>query len=357
MVAKLLRGAKPGDIPRRAADNLSTQDAIMALLGTLSATIAAAVTAVLFVAPLAAEAQQAATVHRIGVLYPGGSAPLSPRMEAFRKGLRESGYVEGKDISIEIRYADGKADHLAKIAAELVERGVRVITTSGDLATRAAQRATASIPIVAFTDDLVGAGLVASYARPGGNITGISILSSELNAKRLEILKEVSPGNSRVAVLWDPAAGTAQLKAMEVASRSLGVRLLVLEVRGPADLDGAFKIANKEGAGAVNVLASPLLASYSEKIVALAAESRLPAIYQWREHAEAGGLMSYGPILLETWRQTGHIVGKVLRGAKPADLPVELPTNFELVINAKTAKTLGLTIPPSLLSRAHRVIQ
>jgi putative tryptophan/tyrosine transport system substrate-binding protein len=207
--------------------------------------------------------------------------------------------------------------------------------------------------IVAFTDDLVGAGLVASYARPGGNITGISILSSELNAKRLEILKEVSPGNSRVAVLWDPAAGTAQLKAMEIASRSLGVRLLVLEVRGPADLDGAFKIANKEGAGAVNVLASPLLASYSEKIVALAAESRLPAIYQWREHAEAGGLISYGPILLETWRQTGHIVGKVLRGAKPADLPVELPTNFELVINAKTAKTLGLTIPPSLLSRAH----
>jgi len=311
----------------------------------------------LLVTPLSAVAQQAATVYRIGVLYPGGSAALAPRMEAFRQGLRESGYLEGTNISIERRYADGRTDRLAGMAAELVQREVRVIATSGDFATRAAQQATTTIPIVAFTDDLVGAGLVASHARPGGNTTGISILSPELNVKRLEILKEFSPGISRVAVLWDPATGPGQLKPMESASRSLGIQLLVLDVRGPDDLDGTFETANRERAGALNVLASPLLASYSQKIVTLAAKSRLPAIYQWREYADAGGLMSYGPILLETWRQTGLLVGKVLRGAKPADLPVEQPTHFELAINAKTAKALGLTIPPSLLLRADRVIQ
>lgn len=203
----------------------------------------------------------------------------------------------------------------------------------------------------------MGAGLVVSHARPGGNTTGISILSRELNAKRLQMLKEISPGIARVAVLWDPATGTAQLKAMELVSRSLGVQLLILEVGGPDDLDGAFATIRKERAGAVNVLASPLLASYSHKIIDLAASSRLPAIYQWREHAEAGGLMSYGPILLDAWRQTGLLVGKILRGAKPADLPIEEPTNFELVINLKTATVLGLNVPPSLLSRADRVIQ
>src|SRR5262245_29435408 len=193
-------------------------------------------------------------------------------MEAFRRGLRESGYVEGTNISIERRYADGRTDRLAGMVAELVQREVRVIATSGDFATRAAQQASTTIPIVAFTDDLVGAGLVASHARPGGNTTGISILSPELNVKRLEILKEFSPGISRVAVLWDPATGTGQLKPMESASRSLGIQLLVLDVRGPGDLDGAFETANRERAGAFNVLASPLLASYSQKIVALAAK-------------------------------------------------------------------------------------
>jgi putative ABC transport system substrate-binding protein len=316
-----------------------------------------ALAVLLLAVPLDAQAQRTATVHRIGVLYPGGAAPLAPRMEAFRQGLRDAGFVEGTNVSIEIRYADGRSERLAKMAAALIQREVGVIATSGDLATRVVQQATTKIPIIAFTDDLVGAGLVASHARPGGNTTGISILSPELNLKRLEILKQVSPGTSRVAVLWDPATGTAQLKAMEAAARSLAVQLLILEVLGPDDLDSAFRTANKERAGALNVLASPLLASYSQKIVGLAAENRLPAIYQWSEHAEAGGLMSYGPLLLETWRQTGRLVGKVLTGAKPADLPVELPTNFELVINMKTAKALGLTIPQSLLSRAHRVIQ
>jgi putative tryptophan/tyrosine transport system substrate-binding protein len=323
----------------------------------LRVTTLATVAVLLLGGALGAQAQGVGTVSGIGVLYPGGSAPLSPRMEAFRQGLRESGFVEGKNISIEIRYADGRSDQLASMAAELVRRKVRVIATSGDFATRVVQQATTTMPIVAFTDDLVGAGLVASHARPGGNTTGISILSPELNAKRLQMLKEMSPAIARVAVLWDPATGTAPLKAMEVVSRSLGAQLLILEVRGPDDLDGAFTTARNERAGAVNVLASPLLASYSRKIIELAANSRLPAIYQWREDAEAGGLMSYGPILLDTWRQTGRLVGKVLRGAKPADLPVEEPTNFELVINLKTAAALGLSVPPSLLSRADRVIQ
>jgi putative ABC transport system substrate-binding protein len=328
-----------------------------AWLWLLASKLAVPLAVLLLAVPLDAQAQRAATVHRIGVLYPGGAAPLALRMDAFRQGLRDAGFVEGTNISIEIRYADGKSDRLAKMAAALIQREVGVIATSGDLATRVVQQATTKIPIIAFTDDLVGAGLVTSHARPGGNTTGISILSPELNLKRLEILKQVSPGTSRVAVLWDPATGTAQLKAMEAAARSFAVQLLILEVLGPDDLDSAFRTANKERAGALNVLGSPLLASYSQKIVALAAENRLPAIYQWSEHAEAGGLMSYGPLLLETWRQTGRLVAKVLRGAKPADLPVELPTNFELVINMKTAKALGLTIPQSLLSRADRVIQ
>ena len=321
------------------------------------ATLATVVVFLLVTGPLGAQAQRAPTVSRVGVLYPGGSAPLSHRMEAFRQGLREFGFVEGTNISIEIHHADGSSDRLASMAAELVRREVRVIATSGDFATRVVQQTTTTIPIVAFTDDLVGAGLVASYARPGGNTTGISILAPELNAKRLQLLKEMSPGIARVAVLWDPATGAAQLKAMEGVSRSLGVQLLILEVRGPNDLDGAFTTARNERAGAVNVLASPLLASFSHKIIDLAANNRLPAIYQWRENAEAGGLMSYGPILLDTWRQTGLLVGKVLRGAKPSDLPIEEPTNFELVINLKTATVLGLRVSPSLLSRAERVIQ
>lgn len=321
------------------------------------ATLATVVVFLLLAGSLGAQTQRLPTVSRVGVLYPGGSAPLSHRMEAFRQGLREFGFVEGTNISIEIHHADGSSDRLAGMAAELVRREVRVIATSGDFATRVVQQATTTIPIVAFTDDLVGAGLVASYARPGGNTTGISILAPELNAKRLQLLKEMSPGIARVAVLWDPATGAAQLKAMEGVSQSLGVQLLILEVRGPNDLDGAFTTARKERAGAVNVLASPLLASFSHKIIDLAANNRLPAIYQWRENAEAGGLMSYGPILLDTWRQTGLLVGKVLRGAKPSDLPIEEPTNFELVINLKTATALGLRVSPSLLSRAERVIQ
>ncbi len=311
----------------------------------------------LLATPLHADAEQPSRILRVGVLYPGGSAPLSPRMEAFRQGLRQHGYVEGTNIAVEIRHADGRADRLPKLATELVESNVNVISPSGDLATRVVQHATVTIPIVALTDDLVGAGLVASLARPGGNTTGVTIISPELNVKRLELLKTALPRVSRVAVLWDPATGASQVKAIEAAAKSLGVQLLVLKVEGPDDFESAFQTAKKDRAGALNVLASPFLSSYSKTIIDLAARSRLPAIHQWREHAEAGGLLSYGPVLLEMWRQTGFLVGKVLKGAKPADLPVEQPTRFELVVNLKTARALGLTIPRSVLVRADQVIQ
>src|SRR5262245_30793448 len=204
--------------------------------------------------PHAAEAQQTSKMARVGVLYPGGAAPLSVRLEALRQGLRDSGYVDGKSVTIESRYADGKGDHLVKLAVELVQRDVAAIATSGDLATRVTQQATKTIPIVAFTDDLVGAGLVASHAHHGGNTTGISILSPELNVKRLQVLKAVSPGISRVAALWDPATGAAQLKLMEAAARSLGLHLRVLEVRSPDALEDAFQAADKGRAEALNVL-------------------------------------------------------------------------------------------------------
>ena len=308
-------------------------------------------------APLAIEAQQPGKVPRIGVLYPGPMPLLAPRMEAFRQGLAESGYVEGQNVAIELRYAEGRTERLPDLAAELVRLNVNVISTSGDLATRVVQQKTTTIPIVALTDDLVGAGLVASLARPGGNLTGLTLLGPELSGKRLELLKQIVPKVSRVAVLWDPSTGTSQLRPVEDVARSLDVRLQVLEVRGRDDIDRAFQAAKKERAGAVNVLASPLLASYSDTIIGLAAKNRLPAIYQWRQHAEGGGLVSYGPGLLEVWRQTALVVAKILKGAKPADLPVEQPTRFELVINLKTAKALGLTIPQSLLLRADQVIQ
>ena len=311
----------------------------------------------LLAAPLAAEAQQAGKTPRIAYLWPGASQPLIPRMEAFRQGLRESGYVEGQNIAVEIRSAEGRSDRLPQLAAELVRLNVDVIATSGEVATRVLQQATTTIPIVSFTDDLVGTGLVASHARPGGNTTGVSILASQLNVKRLELLKEALPGVSRIAALWDPGTGDFYVRPIESAARSLGMQLQVLAVRGPDGFDGAFQAARNAHAEAVNVLASPFMASYDKTIIELAAKWRLPTIYQWRQSAEAGGFMSYGPILLDLWRQTARVVGKILKGAKPADLPVEQPTKFELVVNARTAKALGLKIPQSLLLRADQVIE
>ena len=305
--------------------------------------------------PVAAQAPPVAKVHRIGVLWPGAAPPPGARMEWFRQGLRESGYVEGQNVAIDLRYAEA-AERLRALAGELVQLKVSVIYTAGDLAPKMAQQATSSVPIVATADDFVGAGLVTSLARPGGNLTGLTIFSPELSAKRLALLKELLPKLSRVAVLWDPATRTS-LNATEDAARSLSVKLQVLEVRGRADLPRVFQAAKSGRAEALNVLASPLLSSLQQAIIDLAASHRIPAIYQWKEHAEAGGLVSYGPSLEGIWRQAALIVAKVLKGTIPATLPVEQPTRFELVINMKTTKTLGLTIPPPLLLRADQVIQ
>jgi putative ABC transport system substrate-binding protein len=278
-------------------------------------------------------------------------------MEAFRQGLRASGLVEGRDVAIELRYAERGLQQLPALAAELVNLKVDVIQASGDLAPRAAQGATSTIPIVAFSDDILGAGLVASLSRPGGTTTGLTIFSPELSAKRLELLRDIIPGLSRVASLSDPTTGASQVATTETAARSLQIRLQILEVRQRDELADAFLAAKAERAEALNVFSSPFLASLYRDIIDLAAEHRLPAIYQWKEHAEAGGLISYGPGLAALWRQTAMIVAKVLRGAKPIDLPVEQPTKFELAINLRTANAVGLTIPPSILLRADEVIE
>jgi putative ABC transport system substrate-binding protein len=306
--------------------------------------------------PFAAAAQQAEKVYRVGVLWPVGSPPRPPRMEAFRQGLRESGYVEGQNLTLELRYAE-RGERFLALVAELIQLDVSVIATFGDYAPGVVQKRTATIPIVVLTDDIVEAGLVTSLARPGGNTTGVTLVSAELNAKRLELLKQISSKFSRVATLWDPTTSTQHFKPMQVAARSLAIQLQILEVRRSNDLDSAFQAAKKGRAEALNVMSSPLLASLSRTIADLAAKYKIPTIYQWREAAEAGGLFSYGPSLPETWRQTALLVGKILKGAKPADLPVEQPRKFELVINLKTAKALGLTIPQSLLVRADEVIR
>ena len=316
-----------------------------------------AMVVLLFTTPLAAEAQQAAKVPRIGVFWPGTPAASLDLNEAFKQGLRENGYMEGQNVILERRYAEGRIERLAEIAAELVRMKVDVIVAATDPAIAAVKRQTPSIPIVMVNaSDPVGTGFVASLARPGRNITGTSTMSPELSAKRLELLRQILPKMSRVAALSDPRS-PSQLRMTENAARSLGLKLQVLEVRGQGDLPGAFQAAKKGKAQALNVLASPLLSTFYQAIIDLAAENRLPAIYQWKEHAQNGGLLSYGPSLSETWRQNALVVAKILKGAKPGDLPVEQPTKFELVINLKTAKALGLTIPQSLLLRADHVIQ
>ena len=308
--------------------------------------------------PLTAHAQQQGeSISKIGVLWPGPTPPASPRMESFRLALRQFGYVEGRNVAIELRYAKGGLRQLPELAAELVSLKVNVITAFGDLAPKIAQQATGTIPIVAICDDIVGAGLIASLSRPDGNVTGFTLLAPELSAKRLELLQEFMPGISRVAALWDATTGKAQATISESAAQSLKIKLQILEVRNRDDLAGAFRAARDGQAAALAVFASPVLASLNREIVDLAAEYRLPAIYQWRESVEAGGLVSYGAVLASMWRQSGVIVTRVLKGEKPADLPVEQPAKFELVVNAKTALSLGLAIPSNILVRADEVIE
>ena len=268
-----------------------------------------------------------------------------------------AGLIEGTDFLIELRYAENGLQQLPELVAELVRMKVDVISPAGDFALRVAQEGASTIPIVANSDDMLGMGLVPSLARPGGNTTGLTILSPELSAKRLQLLRDFMPGLSRVASLWDPETGASQVTQTESAAQSMRVKLQILEVRRSEDLLVAFETAKRGAAEAVNVFASPFLASLYREIIDLASRYRLPAIYQWKEHAEAGGLLSYGPSLARMWWQTGQIVAKVARGAKPADLPVEQPTKFELVINLKTAKALGLDVPDKLQQLADEVIE
>jgi ABC-type uncharacterized transport system substrate-binding protein len=312
--------------------------------------------------PLAAEAQPAAKVPRIGYLHPNLAA--SPHLtEAFRQGLRDFGYVEGRNGVIEYRDAEGKFERLPTLAAELVALKVDVIVASGTLAALAAKHATSSIPIVFPTvGDPVTDGLVISLARPGGNVTGLSNLTPELVGKCLELLKEAIPGVSQVAILWQPSGFVERTrkdvrKGAEVAGRALGMRLQFVEARGPEDFDRAFSDIARPRAGAVIVVTTAMFVQERRRLVDLAAKIRLPAVYGSRESVDAGGLISYGPNFADSFRRAATYVDKILKGGKPADLPVEQPTKFELVINLKTAKALGLTIPPSLLARADHVVE
>ncbi len=314
----------------------------------------------LLAAPLAAEEQQPKKVPRIGLLGGGSAAAIASRIDAFRQGLRDLGYVEGKTIVIEQMWAEGKLDRLPTLAAELVRLQVDVIVSAGPTVTRVCKETNITTPIVmGFDDDPVASGFVASLARPGGNITGLSSLSPGLSAKQLELLKEIIPRLSRVAVLGSLThPGTAQsLKEMELAARAFKVQLRYLDVVDPKTIDTAFAAARKERVDAVLVLTSVATLTQREKIIDLAIKNRLPAIYFTGDWVEAGGRLAYGASFNDLFRRAATYVDKILKGDKPGDLPVEQPTKFELVINLKTAKALGLTIPRSLLLRADQVIE
>ena len=316
----------------------------------------------LFALSVSAEAQQAKKIPRIGYLGATSVSATSDRTEPFRQGLRELGYVEGKNIVIEWRYAEGKLDRLPALAAELVRLKVDIIVTSGPIPTRAAKEATVTIPIVMAQDsDPVANGFVASLARPGGNITGLSTLRPELSGKQLELLKEIVPKLSRVAVFGTSThPGNAQsLKEVELAAKAFGVKLQYLDVLDPKDIETAFRAARKGRADAVLFLVAGGVASsgHRTQIVDLAVKSRLPVIYGVPEYVEAGGLMNYGVSFTDLDRRAATYVDKIFKGAKPADLPVEQPKKFEFVINLKTAKQIGLTIPPNVLARADKVIK
>jgi len=307
-----------------------------------------------------AEAQQPARIHRIGILSPSSGPFFSARDEAFRQRLRQLGYVEGKNIVIEYRYAEGKGERLPDLAAELVQLKVDVIVTTSAGATLAAKKARGTIPIViAAAADPVGSGLVSSLARPGGNITGLSLMAPDLDGKRLELLKEAVPKVARVAFLREPGGtrGNLPLTEMEAAAKALGLKLLSLEVRSLDDFESAFARAKRESAQALITTSGPLINTQQRRVLDLAAKNRLPAIYHYSEFVEAGGLMSYAPDNTDGWRRAADYVDKILKGAKPADLPIEQPKKFELIINLKAAKQIDLTIPPSLLARADRVIK
>jgi putative tryptophan/tyrosine transport system substrate-binding protein len=307
-----------------------------------------------------AEAQQVKKAPRIGFLAITSPRDMSARMAAFRQGLRELGYIEGKTIVVDDRYAEGKLDRLRSMTAELVQLKADVIVTSGPIGTRTAKEATATLPIVmAYDNDPVGSGFVASLARPGGNITGLSTHYPEITGKQLELLKEIVPKMSHLAVLGDSSEPfTAQsLKETERTAKAFGVQLQYLDVKDPKDVKGALEDARKSRADAAVVLASAIFISQRSQLAELAVKNRLPAVYQASEYVEAGGLMTYGASITDLFRRAATYVDRILKGAKPADIPVEQPTTFELIINLRAAKEIGLTIPPNVLARADRVIR
>jgi putative ABC transport system substrate-binding protein len=320
--------------------------------------LAVATASGLIAMPAVVRAQLAGKIHRIGFL--SLQSGLTITTEAFLQGLSELGYVEGRNIVIEYRWAARKEERLPELAAELVRLRVEVIVAAAAPTIEAARRATNTIPIVmAVAADPVGSGLVASIARPGGNVTGLTALSTELAGKRLQLVRELVPKATRVAVLahHGTSATPLFLEEMRAAGQQIGVHLVVQEVREAADLPGAFAAIQRERAQALIVQVSPFSADNAGRIVGLAAQHRLPAMYDVRSFVDAGGLVSYGPSLPEMFRRAAFYVDRILKGAKPADLPIEQPTKFELVINMKTAKALGLSIPQSLLARADQVIQ
>jgi putative ABC transport system substrate-binding protein len=314
----------------------------------------------LLAAPLAAGAQSAGKVYRIAVL--GATRPEDlPQWEGFRQGLRERGYVEGQNIAIDYRWAQGRFERLPALAAELAGLKPTVIVAFVTQSSVAARKATSTIPIVMVAvADPIGAGLVPSLARPGGNVTGNSSVSVEVTGKSLELLKEVAPERRRVAILWNPANAVFQnqmVKEAEAASRRLGLQVQIIAARDASEIDKAFQLMTRERAEALAVLSDPTFIAARTQIVALAVKGRLPSVSGNRHYADTGGLMSYGPNFYELYRGAATYVDKILKGAKPGDLPVEQPTKFDLVINLKAAKALGLTIPPALLQRADQVIE
>jgi putative tryptophan/tyrosine transport system substrate-binding protein len=316
--------------------------------------------AMLFALCSSTQAQQPAKIPRIGFLSAVSASTISARIEAFKQGLREFGYVEGTNIAIEWRYAEGKVDRLSELAAELVRLRVDVIVSGGPTVTRPLKEATSVIPIVmALDDDPVGSGFVSSLARPGGNITGLSTLAPEISGKQLELLKEIVPKLARVAVIGNSTrAGTAQmLKETELAAETLKVQLQYLDVLAPKDIETAFRASSKGRADAVLVLTSPAFLSQRRQTAELAVKSRLPAIYSWPENVEDGGLMTYSVSITDLFRRAATYVDKILKGTKPADLPVEQPKKFEFIVNLKAAKQISLTIPPNVLVRADKVIR
>ena len=313
----------------------------------------------LLAAPLRLAAQQPKRVPRVGYLFSFTPAEAKHLWEACRQGLRELGYVEGQNIALEPRWADGGYERLPELAAELVRLNVDVIVSAATPASRAAKAVTSSIPIVIVAvADPVKVGLIASLARPGANVTGLSLFTSELSGKRLELLGQVAHAMPRVAILMNPdnQSNAVFLEETRVAAQRLAVQLQLLEARNPREIERVFDAAG-ERAAALIVFDDPVLWSHRKQIVALAAKRRLPAIYGYSEFVDDGGLLSYGPDRVDQYRRTGVYVDKILKGAKPADLPVEQPTKFDLVINMKTVKALGLTIPPALRLQADRLVE